>query len=238
MAVTISAPASATIATVIRYQVVVRNNGPAAASGARATISLPLSVTFQSASLGYCSGLLGSVQCNLGAMAAGGSATIQIAVLTLQLGTVTASASVSANEPDPAPGNNSASATTNVTLLLREAPDGFVRLSVHLDVPPGDGRDRGEVVVDSRLAGVDDSAPLELSVSSEPGEYVVEAVLTGASGRRGKWRFDFRLAPGIEVGEILIDAGSVASSEPRAVSFHALGEAGERLRFRYRLIQR
>ncbi len=238
MAVTISAPASARIGTLIRYQVVVRNNGPAAASGARATISLPLGVTFQSASLGSCSGFFGTVQCDLGAMAAGGTATIQIAVLTFQLGTVTASASVGANQPDPAPGNNNASATTNVTLLLRESPDSFALLSVQLDVPPGDGRDSGEVVVGSRLAGVDDTAPVELSVSSEPGEYVVEAVLTGASGRRGKWRFDFRVAPEIEVAEILVDAGSVATTEPRAVSFHTRGESGERLRFRYRLIHR
>jgi hypothetical protein len=171
-------------------------------------------------------------------MAAGGTATIQIAVLTLQLGTVTASASVGANQPDPAPGNNNASATTNVTLLLRESPESFALLSVQLDVPPRDGRDSGEVVVGSRLAGVDDTAPLELSVSSEPGEYVVEAVLTGGSGRRGKWRFDFRIAPEIEVAEILVDAGSVAATEPRAVSFHTRGEAGERLRFRYRLIHR
>jgi hypothetical protein len=170
-------------------------------------------------------------------MSAGGTATIRMTVLPV-LGTVTATASVSANEPDPSPGNNTASATTNVTLLLRESADGFVRLFVHLDVPPSDGHDGGDVIVDSRLAGVDDTAPVELSVKSEPGEYVVEAVLTRSSGRKGRWRFEFRASPGIEIGGIQVEAGDLISSEPQAVSFRIRGEAGERLRFRYRVTPR
>ncbi len=237
MSVTISAPSSVSLLSVIRYQVIVRNNGPSAASGARVTISFSALLTLQGApttTQGSCSSPPGSVQCTLGAMPAGGTATIQMTVLPV-LGTVTATASVSANEPDPSPGNNTASATTNVTLLLRESEDDFVRLSVHLDVPPSDGHDRGDVIVDSRHAGVDDTAPVELRVKSEPGEYVVEAVLTRSSGRRGRWRFEFRASPGIEIGGIQVEAGDVISSEPQAVSLRIRGEAGERLRFRYRL---
>jgi hypothetical protein len=238
MAVTLSAPGSVALANPIRYSVLVRNNGPSGATGVRVTISLPLSVSFQSASTGSCSGAFGSVECNLGPMAAGGSAGIEITVLTLQIGIVTATASVSANEPDPAPGNNSDSATTNVTLLLRESSESFVRLGIHLDAPPSDGGDRGEVVVDSTLVGVDDTAPVELTVSAEPGEHVVEAVLTRSTGRRGTWRFELRPSPGIDVAAIQVDSGEVIASEPRVVSFHARGDAGERLRFRYQVAVR
>jgi uncharacterized repeat protein (TIGR01451 family) len=238
MSVSISAPGSATVGTVILYQVVVQNLGPSAASGVQATISFPLSVTFQSATPGSCTGLLGSVQCNLGSMASGGSANIEVRVLALTLGTATATATVTANEPDPATGNNTRSATTNVTLLLREAPEGLVRLFVHLDVPPNDGGDGGEVVVDSRLAGLDDATPVEIAVSPEPGEYTVEALLTRSTGRRGRWRFELRPSPGIELAGIQVEAGEAISSEPRTLTFQTHGQVGERLRFRYRVAVR
>ena len=199
------------------------------------TVSLPLSVTFQNSSVGSCAGGFGSVVCDLGSMAAGGSATIRITVMTLQLGSVTATASVSANEPDPVPGNNTDSKTTNVTLFLRGSSQGLVRIDVRLDAPPNDGADRGEVVVDSTLIGLDDTAPLALALSGEPGEHLVEAVLTRSSGRRGTWRFELQPPPGFEVAAIEVDAGDLLTSEPRAVLFHAGGGVGERLRFRYRI---
>jgi uncharacterized repeat protein (TIGR01451 family) len=238
VSITLSAPASVALANVIRYQILVRNNGPATASGVRVSVTLPLGLSFQSASLGSCTASLGSVQCTLGSMPSGGSATIQINVLALQLGTVTATASVSANEPDPAPGNNSASATTRVTLLQREASEALVRLSAKLDVPPSDGRDRGEIVIDSNLRGVDDTAGVELSWNAGTGGNLVEAVLTQASGRSGKWTFELRVPPGIELGGVHVEAGEPISSDPRALSFHVRGEAGERIRFRYHFAAR
>jgi uncharacterized repeat protein (TIGR01451 family) len=218
----------------IRYQVVVRNNGPATATGVRVTVSLPLGLNFQSASLGSCTGGLGSVQCSLGSMASGASVSIQINVLTIQVGTVTSTASVSANEADPAPGNNSDSATTRVTLLQRDSSGGLVTFSSRLDVPPADGHDRGQVVVGSSQLGLDDSAGVELQFRAEPGETVVEAVLTESSGRSGKWTFELRPSPAIEVVGMQVEAGELLSSDPRALSFHLRGEAGERIRFRYR----
>jgi hypothetical protein len=171
-------------------------------------------------------------------MAAGGSKTIQINVLTLQLGTVTATASVDANEPDPASGNNSDSATTRVTLLERDSTEARLHLSARLDVPPSDGRDRGEILIDSRLVGIDDTAGIELNWNAGPGEYVVEAVLTQASGRSGKWSFELRVTPPVEVVGVRIEAGEPISSDPKVLSFHVRGEAGERVRFRYRLARR
>ena len=168
-------------------------------------------------------------------MSAGGSAAIQITVLTIQLGTITATASASANESDPAPGNNSDSATTRVTLLQRDSSSASVGLSVRLDVAPSDGRDVGQITVGSRLVGIDDTAPVEITWTAEGSESLVEAVLTRASGRSGKWSFELRLSPGIEVDGIQVEAGELISSDPRALSFHVRGEAGETVRFRYRL---
>lgn len=235
MEIDLSAPGSVRLLQTIRYTVRVDNNGPAAATGVRVTVSLPLGVSFQTVSSGACSATLNSVQCNLGSMAAGGSATIQITVLPLQLGNVRATATVSANEPDPDPSNNTDSATTRVTLLQRDSSSAVVRLFVRLDVPPSDGRDSGEIAVDSRLVGIDDTAPVELTWNADS-ESLVEAVLTRASGRSGKWSFELRLPPGIEIDGVQVEAGELMSSEPRALSFRVRGEAGERLRFRYRLV--
>jgi uncharacterized repeat protein (TIGR01451 family) len=226
------------LAGLIRYQIVVRNYGPAAASGVRLVLSFPLLVAFQSASIGSCSGSLGQAQCSLGSLASGGSITFEIRVLTLQLGTVTATAAGSANEPDPSPSNDSASANTRVTLLQREPGEIFARLSIRLDAPPSDGGDRGQVTVDNRLSGIDDMTPAEFELSTEPGEHVLEAVLTDSSGRRGLWRFQFRISPGLELSDIQIDDGNAVSVEPRSILFSVRGESGERLRFRYRLFAR
>jgi hypothetical protein len=235
VSVTLSAPGSVPLVAGIRYQLVVRNNGPATATGVRVTVSLPFGLSFQNASGGSCSGNLGSVQCDLSSLAAGGSTNIQINVLTLQLGTVTATATASANEPDPAPGNNSDSATTRVTLLQRDSSEAQLQLAARLDVPPGDGRDRGEIFVDSRLAGIDDTAGVELAWNATPGEHLVEAVLTQASGRSGRWSFELRVSPQIEIIGVRVEAGELLSSDPRALSFHLRGESGERVRFRYLL---
>jgi hypothetical protein len=168
-------------------------------------------------------------------MAAGGSSTIQITVLTLRIGTITATASVSANEPDPVPGNNSASATTRVRLLQRDSTEGLVTLAARLEVPPAEGRDRGQIVVGSSQLGIDDTAGVELQWRAQPGETLVEAVLTQASGRSGKWIFELRSSSEIEIVGVRIEAGEPISSDPRTLSFHVRGEAGERVRFRYLL---
>ncbi|MGH9335216.1 MAG: hypothetical protein ACRD21_15880, partial [Vicinamibacteria bacterium] len=88
--VSISGPSSSVLLSTIRYQVVVQNDGPLQATGVRLTVSLPLSVTFQSASPGACTGLLGAIQCDFGRVAAGGSASVDLTVLVVALGTVTA----------------------------------------------------------------------------------------------------------------------------------------------------
>jgi hypothetical protein len=234
--VAISAPATVRFGTLLVYNVRVSNNGPSPATGVRATLSFPFLLTLQSS--GFCTGGFGTFQCNFGTLAPGGSASVDILLIVLQLGVITASGSVSANEPDPVPGNNNISVTTNVTLFLREKEETHVSVTTHLEVAPGDGRDRGEIVLGSQHYGIDSTAPVELHAQGQAGENAVEAVLSAGSGRAGTWRFDFRASRAMETGTIAVDAGEVVVLEPRAVVFRVRGEAGERIRFRFRARER
>ncbi|MDH4261024.1 MAG: hypothetical protein OEW16_12095, partial [Gammaproteobacteria bacterium] len=98
------------------YTLLVTNIGPGTATSVTVTDVLPGGLTFQSAtpSQGSCSGTT-TVTCNLGAMLASGTASIEILVVTSGPGTVNNSASVTAAETDPVPANNSASASTQVS---------------------------------------------------------------------------------------------------------------------------
>jgi hypothetical protein len=63
---------------------------------------------------------------------------------------------------------------------------------------------------------------------------VVEALIQRASGE-SRWRFDFSLAPGFTVGSIDVLEGTILGLESKAVIFRLSGQAGERIRFAYRI---
>jgi hypothetical protein len=236
VAISISAPSSIGFGRLLLYRLRVSNNGPAPATGVRATLSFPFAMAIQDS--GSCTGAIGSFQCYFGTLAPGASGSVNILVIVLQLGTVTATASVTANEPDPVPGNNNASATTVVTLFLREERESVLTVTTDLDFAPGDGRDRGEIVLGSHHFSIDGTAPVELHAQVQAGENAVEAVLSAVKGRAGTWRFDFRASRAMEAGTIVVDAGEVVALEPRSVVFRLRGEAGERIRFRFRAAER
>jgi uncharacterized repeat protein (TIGR01451 family) len=108
----------------LTYNLTIRNNGPAGANGVTVTDNLPAGVTYLSAtpSQGSCAQASGTVSCNLGAIANGGLATVDIDVTPQSQGTITNSASVQGAGGDPAGANNSAQAATVV-----EGPDGYAR---------------------------------------------------------------------------------------------------------------
>ena len=99
------------------YTLSVSNNGPTTANNVTLIDTLPAGVTFQSAtpSQGSCSGTT-TVTCDLGTVFNGGTASVEILVVTSGAGTITNTASVSAAETDPVPGNNNASEDTDVTV--------------------------------------------------------------------------------------------------------------------------
>jgi uncharacterized repeat protein (TIGR01451 family) len=107
---------------VLTYTVTVRNGGPAAASGVTMTDALPAGVELKSLATtqGSCrstkAGSVVTVNCAIGGMASGSSATVTIAVRRLTAGTMTNTASVTAQSPaDPNATNNTASENTTVT---------------------------------------------------------------------------------------------------------------------------
>ena len=99
------------------YTLSVSNNGPTTANNVTLVDTLPAGVTFQSAtpSQGNCSGTT-TVTCSLGTIFNGGTASVEILVVTSGAGTITNTASVTADETDPVPGNNNASEDTDVVV--------------------------------------------------------------------------------------------------------------------------
>ena len=102
------------------YTLTASNAGPNDATGVTITDSLPAGLDFVDASPG-CDNNNGTVTCDLGTIASGGSTSVTIAALTTSTvagATVTNGATVSANEPDPNPGNNQATVSINVKPLV------------------------------------------------------------------------------------------------------------------------
>ena len=101
---------------VLTYTIEVSNAGPGPATDVSVEDQLPASTDFQSAtaSQGTCTHAAGTVTCNLGSIANGGTATVTIEVEARSTGTITNSATVSAVEPDLNESNNTDSEATEV----------------------------------------------------------------------------------------------------------------------------
>jgi uncharacterized repeat protein (TIGR01451 family) len=97
------------------YLLTVTNAGPATAHGVAVSDPLPPGVTLVDAtpSQGSCSGT-STVACDLGDLAAGDQATVDLTVTGNAAGNVTNTASVTSATPDPDGSNNQASATVTV----------------------------------------------------------------------------------------------------------------------------
>jgi uncharacterized repeat protein (TIGR01451 family) len=101
------------------YTIVVSNTGPATGTNVILTDTLPVSVTFVSASSG-CIKSDGVVTCDLGNLAAGNGVTVYIVVTAPGVeGTITNTVEVTNDVPDPQSGNNTASANVEVRVTQR-----------------------------------------------------------------------------------------------------------------------
>jgi uncharacterized repeat protein (TIGR01451 family) len=118
LSITKSAPAEVTVGDDFTYTLEVTNNGPATAVDTTVSDTLPAGVTFVSATAG-CTEAAGVVTCDLGDLASGGTATVEIVVTADAVGTVNNTASVASSSPDPDTTDNSDSAETDVV----EAPE-------------------------------------------------------------------------------------------------------------------
>jgi uncharacterized repeat protein (TIGR01451 family) len=108
VSITNSGPAIVAWPANITYNIVVANAGPSPAASVTVTDVLPTGTTFVSAtpSQGSCSGT-STVSCSLGAVAAGGSATVVVVVVSPRISVpVVNTATVVSTTPDPNTANN------------------------------------------------------------------------------------------------------------------------------------
>jgi uncharacterized repeat protein (TIGR01451 family) len=97
----------------LTYTLMATNNGPNAAPDASVLDTLPPGVTFVSASAG-CVHSAGQVECALGTLTSGASATVTITVTPKARGVITNTASVGSSAPDRDTSNNTATTETTV----------------------------------------------------------------------------------------------------------------------------
>jgi uncharacterized repeat protein (TIGR01451 family) len=101
----------------ITYQMVVSNNGPDPAANVKVVDAAPVSVTFISAttSAGSCTTTALALDCSVGTLAVGGSATITVNATVNSTGTKVNVVTVTTTTPETNPNNNQAQAQTIVT---------------------------------------------------------------------------------------------------------------------------
>jgi uncharacterized repeat protein (TIGR01451 family) len=120
----------AEVGRIFTYNITVSNAGPSAAVGVTVTDSLAGGVTFTSAvpSQGSCAYASGTLTCQLGTLAANGSASVALQVKPRQTGTLVNTASI-ASETDANDSNNHATSSINVIktadvkLAVSDSPD-------------------------------------------------------------------------------------------------------------------
>jgi uncharacterized repeat protein (TIGR01451 family) len=118
LAVKMAVPATLNLGDALTNTIIVANLGPDLATGVVLTNTVPAGVTFVSASLsqGNLTGVGGGqVTCNLGSLAAGGSATVTIVTVPFVTGSLVNAVTVAGSEEDLNPANNSAQAKTSVS---------------------------------------------------------------------------------------------------------------------------
>jgi virginiamycin B lyase len=115
-----SAPTSASAGSQLSYSFTVTNNGTAGATGVTLTDTLPAGVTFNSATGGV-TPVSGVLTFNIGSLAAGASANITIVVTPTAAATLNNGAVASMTQTDPTPADNSVTLTTAVA--SQAAPD-------------------------------------------------------------------------------------------------------------------
>jgi uncharacterized repeat protein (TIGR01451 family) len=143
----------------LSYDIRVRNDGPATATGVIVLEELDAGVRFESAaaSRGSCGESAGGVRCDLGALAHGETATVAVRVTPTAQGTIAARATVQANQADADTLDNA----TRVQTRVEAAAD----LSMSLTDSPDPARLRGRLAYRAEVANAGPSTAGTASIA-------------------------------------------------------------------------
>lgn len=162
----------------LTYDIRVRNDGPAAATGVTVLEELDALVSFESvtAGQGACTHANGVVRCDLGTVPAGATAAISVTVIPKQEGHVAARSVVQANEPD-------ADALDNSSRVLTEV-DPAADFSVRLTDTPDPVRVRNQLTYRAEVANAGPSSDAaDLTVNLPGGVRLVSVTAPGGDCR-------------------------------------------------------
>jgi trimeric autotransporter adhesin len=122
LAVTLSAPATATTGGTVSLTATITNKGPGQAQGITYTSTLPDSLILQAVKPSQGSCAIGNeASCNLASLASGSSATVMVTATATTAGSFESTAIVSSVSFDPVQSNNESTATMAVTGSLYSA---------------------------------------------------------------------------------------------------------------------
>lgn len=112
-----ASPDPVAVGSILTYTLNIDNEGPNQATNVTVVDTLPGTVDFVAVdeTQGTCTETGGVVTCDLGTLAAGASATVEIRVRPTEEGELVNTAAVSAEQSDPVPGDNTGMDTTTVS---------------------------------------------------------------------------------------------------------------------------
>ncbi|MEA2681695.1 MAG: hypothetical protein QOK05_23, partial [Chloroflexota bacterium] len=185
--------ATPNVGTNVTFTVTATNNGPSAATGVVVTDLLPAGLKFVSSTPSQGAYNSGTGAWAIGAVANGGSVTLQLVATVATPGNKTNTATRTAgNQPDPTPGNDSASASVNgqqadigVTKIVDNATPN-VGTNVTFTVTAtnnGPSNATGVVVTDLLPAGLTfvSATPSQGTYTSGTGAWNIGAIANGAA---------------------------------------------------------
>jgi uncharacterized repeat protein (TIGR01451 family) len=193
-------------ATELGYRLTVTNHGPSVAEGVVVADTLPPDVTFVSASgsQGTCGGSNSNVNCNLGRIGVGATATIDITLIPRSEGTITNRATVNSSTTDPDPSNNTANQTTvveanNAYIVLDqicgEPGDSVALHGFGWPAPGGNGANNYQTYVEWAPQGSNDWEMMSLSPAGNPFNNSVP-----------NWKVNITIPAGTEDGTYVVRA--------------------------------
>jgi PKD repeat protein len=229
----ISGPSSAAAGNV-NLTVNVSNAGPLVAANAVLTINCSQPITSVSGGFTSCNQTgPGTARCGPNSLPIG-SASVGFVVSTSV--SFVCRADISSSTPDNTPGNNSDGHNVSIPQRSPDLIPDLINTSFvsRLDVPPGDGSVRGQVLLNgSSLQETNNTAPFRHQVQGQEGRNTVEARVVVGNGE-GRWVFDFGSSPHFVAGSLAVESGQVIVQEGSRIVFRVSPSAPP-IRFRYRL---